>query len=113
MPAIGNSCSICGKQLEAQVCLTCKGSGQVRAGLLGRRPCQVCGGTGTVHLCPDGAQHLLAKRSKLGAFTVKPKGGIPPVARQTCPICRGTKGIRLPMTGQAGPCPRCKGKGWV
>ncbi len=116
MPRIEDqdSCSICGKRLESFKCIACKGSGQVKAGLFGKRACQVCGGTGNVHRCPDSAKHLLMKGSRIGAFTVKPtSGNIPKPVGQTCPLCRGTRGVRHPMTGQVGPCPRCKGRGWV
>jgi hypothetical protein len=42
-----------------------------------------------------------------------PSAEIPRPGRQTCPLCRGTRGVRHPMTGQSGPCPRCKGIGSV
>ena len=65
-------CSVCFKRLVLRPCLTCKGTGRVKAGLLGKSACQVCGGSGSVFLCPDSAKHLLAQGSASGAFKIKP-----------------------------------------
>lgn len=117
---IGNLgiCSVCGKRLEARPCRTCKGTGQVKAGLLITRACRACGGTGSVYLCPDSAQHLLRRQllggSATGASKIKSTNLTPPKpVRQKCPVCHGSRGVRHPMTGQGVPCPRCQGKGWI
>jgi len=94
-------CVVCGKPLQMQVCKTCKGIGKVRSGLFGQRDCQACGGEGFLHVCPDAWKHALGQGPKASP------------QRRVCPTCRGTKGIRHPMTGQIGPCPRCGGRGWV
>jgi DnaJ-class molecular chaperone len=111
---IAGTCSVCGRLLEAHVCAKCAGSGKVKAGLLGKRACERCRGTGRVLQCPDWLAHFTKGLPKVGGISFKPTGGAPATpVRQTCPVCKGTKGIRMPFTGQAGPCPRCKGKGWV
>jgi DnaJ-class molecular chaperone len=108
------TCSVCGKPLELHLCPACAGTGKVRSGLFGKRACERCGGTGRLLLCPDRLSHFTAGLPKVGDVTFKPaSGGLGTPARRTCPTCRGTRGIRHPFTGQAGPCPTCGGKGWV
>jgi DnaJ-class molecular chaperone len=108
------TCSVCGKLLEVHPCRACAGTGKARDGLFGKRACERCHGTGRLLLCPDRAMHLAGALPKVGGVGVGPAGGgLGTPARRTCPTCKGTKGIRHPFTGQAGPCPRCGGKGWV
>jgi DnaJ-class molecular chaperone len=111
---VQNTCSVCGRPLEPSFCLNCAGSGKVKAGLFGKRVCEVCGGTGRVLQCPRWVTHAAQGLPNVGRSAPRPTGGgfATPIHR-TCPTCKGTKGIRLPFTGQAGPCPTCKGKGWV
>jgi DnaJ-class molecular chaperone len=111
---VSNACRVCGKGLEAHVCAACAGSGKVKAGLFGKRACETCGGTGSVLQCPDWFGHLSHRPARTVGTMFKPTSGNSATPmRRTCPMCKGTRGIRHPMTGQAGPCPRCKGKGWV
>jgi DnaJ-class molecular chaperone len=111
--ALQNTCIVCGRLLEPEVCVKCRGTGQVKGGLLGKRACKACAGTGRVQVCPDWSTHVANWQSGRDWAPQKPTGGAAIPIHQTCPLCKGTKGIRMPFTGQAGPCPRCKGKGWV
>jgi DnaJ-class molecular chaperone len=103
-------CSVCGRPFEWQVCFNCKGSGQVKAGLFGKRACQHCGGRGGFLRCPGWLGHLVQGLPKAGQGQRMPSArgsSVHPI----CPRCQGTK-VMFVGTMEA-PCPECKGKGWV
>lgn len=105
-------CRVCGKRLEPFKCAKCNGSGRVRFAPSCSPLCEACGGTGTVHSCPDLLKHLRKNRKLPGLLDEPLGGGVSSPARKTCPTCRGTRGIRHPVYGNIG-CPRCGGRGWV
>lgn len=112
MQTLRTTCVFCGKQLRPTRCETCKGTGKVSRSGSGLQTCDACKGQGQFMLCPDWVKHLNKKplESRLPMMPkIVPTKSPRPVQR--CNICGGAGGIRHPMTGQAGPCPRCKGRG--
>jgi len=106
-------CTVCGKPLKMYTCPTCGGSGKVRLHLVLKRGCEACGGTGWVRRCPDQFAHLVQAASPTRNLVSRhAPANLVNLAHRTCPMCKGTRGVRL-ANGQAGPCPTCKGRGWV
>lgn len=110
---VSKKCRVCGKPLERHLCLKCFGAGEIGQGLLNKRACKACAGTGWVYTCPDQKKHPPAQKTIGGIAGTSTGAGMLKPQRKRCPTCQGTKGIRHPFTGQAGPCPTCGGTGYV
>jgi DnaJ-class molecular chaperone len=108
---VDHTCQVCGKRLQAYLCLACGGKSQVRELLFTKRACEACGGAGKVYRCPDSFKHATGN---LGKFTYKPGSGrIAEPKKQQCPLCHGARGVPDPRTRRPVPCPKCRGKGWI
>lgn len=111
-------CGKCDRKMELCPCHWCEGTGEMKPSFMSSK-CLFCGGAGKIRKCSNGHAQQLEEplltnvmASKGRPVPTKPVIAISPL-KQKCPVCRGTKAVRHPFTGQIGPCPKCKGQGLI
>jgi len=124
------NCQTCGKQLQAYLCSTCKGSGKTQYLLFFSRVCDTCGGSKILYHCPDQLNHLRTLETEIFArWTGVQSTGNEHKPRQKCWKCGSKRWVRqsvhIPRPTDILPgypklykemdvhCPLCNGRGWI